>query len=199
MRYIIISQPKAGTYLTANILHNLNIQDSGIHIQSGYTTLYPVGKWRGTGKWHAEYKEDTVITSIKALSYVLDEEFVTGHLECTEELKEVLKNDKKILLIRNTKDISKSAVNYLQSHNNNLLGAITKKLLLHIQKWEKEENVFVINFDDLINKNIEVIDNLQKYLFDEIRYDSLEIITKSLEQDSPTKSDKRKMQFNGKL
>ena len=197
MRYIIMSQPKAGTYLTANILHNLNIADSGIHIQSAYTTVYIVGSWRTTGKQHREYKENTLITSLKALSYVEDEEFVTGHLQCTDFLKEEFKNDKKILLLRNTEDIRQSALNYLEDQAYNVF-PIVKSTLFNIKKWEKEKDVFVIYFDDLINKNIEVIDNLQKYLFDEIRFDSLDIITKSLEQDSPTKSNLRKQQFNTK-
>lgn len=55
-----------------------------------------------------------------------------------------------------------------------------------------EEDVFVLPFKKMLYKNKECLDELQVYLFGEVRVDSVAAMTTALEKDSLTKSDIRK-------
>lgn len=197
MKYLITSVPKSGTYLAANIFKNLNIPDSGIHIQNSESSRYIVGGWRQDIK-----NQNLDIEIYKKTEEIIDEvndgEFLTGHIERTEAMIKKFLGYKKILLVRSMSGIIESAVRYRKDYNLNLLQHLQIKDILAIKEWEKDKDCIVINFDDLINKNIIVMDNLQIHLFGEIRFDSLEILELSLKQDSPTKSNLRKDAYHEK-
>ena len=63
-----------------------------------------------------------------------------------------------------------------------------------IGEWRKEGDVFVMEFDDLININIDKLDALQTYLFGVVKYDSRSKMQEALDKDSLTKSSARRAQ-----
>lgn len=191
MKYLITSVPKSGTYLAANIFKNLNIPDSGIHIQGSESSRYIIGGWRQDPK-----NQNLDVKIYKKTEEIIDEvkdgEFLTGHIERTETMIKKFLGYKKVLLVRDLSGIIQSTVTYAKEKNVNMLDTITIETIKEIKEWEKDKDCIVINFNDLIDKNIDVMDNLQIHLFGEIRFDSLEILELSLKQDSPTKSNRRK-------
>jgi hypothetical protein len=191
MKYLITSVPKSGTYLTANIFKNLGISDSGIHIQNATKSLYIVGGWR-QDKNNKNYNERVYKNSEDIIDEVKDGEFLTGHIEKTELMTKKFLGYKKVLLVRDMSGIIDSAIRYKKDQNVNLLPHINIEKFKSIEEWKNDSDCFTINFVDLIAKNIDVMNDLQIYLFGEVRLDSLEIIELSLKQDSPTKSNLRK-------
>jgi hypothetical protein len=191
MKYLINTIPKSGTYLTANIFKNLNIKDSGIHIQNAENSRYIVGGWRQDVKYQ-NLEQEIYKNTEDIIDEVKDGEFLTGHIARTEKMIKSFSDYKKVLLIRDVSGIIQSAITYAKEKGTNMTDNITMKDINKIKEWENDKECFVINFNDLINKNVQVIDNLQLHLFKEIRFDSLKVIELSLDQDSPTKSNKRK-------
>jgi hypothetical protein len=191
MKYLINSIPKSGTYLTANIFKNLGIADSGIHIQNSVKSIYAADGWRKSN--NQKYVKGIYRNSEDIIDEVKDGEFLTGHIEKTELMTKKFSGYKKVLLVRDMPGIIESSIRYKEETGADFTkSANFKKIILEIKEWKTDKDFLVINFNDLIEKNIEVIDSLQKHLFGEVRFDSLEIIELSLKQDSPTKSNLRK-------
>ena len=186
MRYIILSQPKSGTYLCSNILRNMGIHQPWMHIdRSGYTHTDPnkIGMDE-CRKNPGKYK--TRMSIAECLELIKEDEFAVGHLAHDARLETLLTDFKKIVLHR---DSTEAAVSY-----NRMLVEYRKKpgnkktVPNNVSGWMKRPDCFVMNFDSMINQDTTKIDELQTYLFNEIKFDSAEVLTKSLEEDSPTKS-----------
>ena len=57
--------------------------------------------------------------------------------------------------------------------------------------WIGFPDTFHIDFNSLLNKDTDVLDKMQLFLFNDILYNSLEVIEKSLISDTITKSNIR--------
>ena len=90
---------------------------------------------------------------------------------------------------RGYEDIKKSAKNMHKSTGLDI--KITKNILKQFDEWKKISSVFHLTFDDLVNSNIQMINNLQYYLYNRIGIDSKTAIQKALAKPSPTKSSLR--------
>jgi hypothetical protein len=183
MKYFIISQPKAGTYLMSNILENMGIIPSKLHFDPKLIR-----------KFNSLEDYETLKISIKNAfkEEIKDNEFAVGHIPYTLENEESLRGIKKVLITRSEKEIRESAKRYLQEHGINVEEIIKKSNLEKINNWNDKEEVFSIRFEDVVGKNIEKLNELQMFLFNEIRFDSLEVINKALAKDSLTKSSIRR-------
>jgi hypothetical protein len=179
MKYFIISQPKAGTYLLSNILENMGIIPSKLHFDPNlvrrFTTL-------------EDYERLNIPLNRAVIKLLKENEFAVGHLTCGEKEEEALQNVKKILITRNTKGIKESALRYFKETGIDVGEIVSYRNLMNIKKWRRVKEVFHITFEDIIKKDTRKINKLQMFLFNEIRFNSLEIINKSLEQESLTKS-----------
>lgn len=188
MKYVIISQPKAGTYLTANLLMEFNIQNSYIHVFGD-----KIKKWDKTRYNRQSFTEQNYIRIKNPINFITDEipdeNFVVTHVPPIYLDNIHINNYKKILVTRpygetvdsasRMKDVYDFSKIHIRRH---------RKILL----WRQFPNIFEITFNDLISKNVEKIDQLQIFLFDEIKFDSLNCIENALKADSPTKSNIRK-------
>lgn len=179
MKYFIISQPKAGTYLAANLLENMGITPSKLHFDPGvvrkFTTLSEFEKYN--------------ITFNMALKKELEEDqFAVGHMPYINDNIRALKGIKKILVVRDREEIKESAKRYFKEKKQNVWSIIGDKNLDSIERWSEHSGVFVMNFKDMIEKDVNKINKLQKHLFGKLKYNSLEVIEKALTQDSLTKS-----------
>jgi len=188
MRTFIISQPKAGTYLCANLLVELGLKHTGMHC-------------KGTGKYQAydlddpdaihkgpEYTKEKG-NFMQVLDLIPDNAFAVGHLEYTDKHIDALKNFKKVLVTRPFKDFDAALERFQKEMNRKV--AINKNKYEKIKKWNDEQDVFMINFYDMIDKNEKKIDELQMHLFGEVRVNSLTAITNALEAKSLTKTSLR--------
>jgi hypothetical protein len=104
MKYFIISQPKAGTYLAANILENMGIISSKLHFDPGLVRKFETLK---------EFEEYSMTFNQALKKKLKDGEFAVGHMHYNANIS-ALKGIKKILITRDRKEIRKSARRYFK-------------------------------------------------------------------------------------
>lgn len=188
MKYFIISQPKAGTYLCANLLTEFNLINTRLHISERKYELYDFNNLEESRKSLTNFSYSIPIHD--SLTKIFDNQFAVGHVPYSENNRNLLKNFKKILLIRNRAEIKDSAFRWAHSTGRSLNIKKVFDIADCVLKW-KQDNVFVIDFRDLIEKNENIINELQMFLFGNILYDSAKSIKNALIKDSLTKSDLR--------
>jgi len=179
MKYFIISQPKAGTYLLSNLLENMGINSSKLHFDPKLAR-----------KFNNLEDYETLKISIKNAfkEEIKDNEFAVGHIPHSKQYEKELAGIKKILITRNTSKIRDSAKRYLKEKGIDVSEIISVKNLNNIKQWKSNKDVFHITFEEILKKDKRKIDRLQIFLFNEIKFDSLSIINMALQQDSLTKS-----------
>ena len=188
MKILVISQPKSGTYLCANILQNLGLEFTYMHLAAGSYDKYEPNNLDEGRKNPKKFRHKATLEESSQL--IRDDQFAVGHIGHSAEAERIFNDFKKVVLYRDTleageswnrwkKESGRAMKNYKTMDNSNIL------------KWRNLENTITINFNDMVNKNIDVIDKLQLFLFDRLKYNSAAIIEKSLAQDSLTKSSLR--------
>lgn len=192
MRCIIISQPKSGTYLCSNILKNLNIRSSNIHL--GLGSYVRISEISNDNKIH--YQDYEIKKPIeKSIELIEDDHFTVGHIPYKLTYENILMTWKKILITRDIQECKESASRFLiesNLDNRKLKRNKTWPRFSAIEDWKGVSGVFHITFNDMINKNTEKINDLQIFLFGSIRQDSHDVLIRSLKEDSLTKSNKRR-------
>jgi len=190
MRCFVLSQPKAGTYLCANLLEEFGLTNTCLHISDHDYQKYDLTdltKCRENTGSFTHKKEFS-----KSLQMIKSNEFAVGHIRSGHKPIKALSKFKKIFLVRDAKEIQQSAERWKELSGRN----VNEKSLLHVAEemlpWENEEDVFVLPFRKMINKDRIYLDQLQIYLFGEIRVDSVRAMRAALERDSLTKSQIRK-------
>lgn len=189
MRYLVVSQPKSGTMLCANLLQELGLTFSYIHI---FPNRYVK---RNPDIWNSnDFHERLAVPSdlLTGLQQVPDDTFALSHLSPIHHNSEQLtKNFRKILITRDYDEIRESAERF-ESKFDIEIGNLSDDRLNNIALWKNKPNVFHLTFNDMIDKNIEQIDNLQKWIRNSVEFDSNTAITNALVGDTPTKSILRK-------
>jgi len=180
MRAVVISQPKAGTYLAANLIEYLGMDFSHIHIDPGMYRIFKNNDLKNFERFRGDVS--------KAVSNLKDNQFAVGHIPFVKQNKEALKDFKKILVIRDSKEIMESAKRYKNEKNQDVQTIINSSNLKNIARWSEEKDVFVIKFAEMIEENSRKINEMQMYLFNQIKTDSLWAIRQAKVGDSLTKS-----------
>lgn len=183
MKYIIISQPKAGTFLLANLYKEFGL------LQDNYKLLLETQILSWTDhNWHNFEDRDNVDVPFSyAVNTIKDNEFAMTHAEPSKQNKEVLSQFKKVLITRDYEDVLDSFSRF-QNEKNVLHGVeLPEERINTMLEW-KTEDVFHLTFNQLLEKNIEQIDSLQNYLFGKIVCNSNVAITNALNNASPTRS-----------
>lgn len=191
MRYLIISQPKAGTYLCSAILKNLGIHQSYMHLSElAYNQYHP--KKLKEGKLYPEkFRIDKKLS--ESVCLVPEDSFAVTHAQCTDVNKELFKDFKKIMLIKEYHDIIKSFKSWLkESGRKKELTPAFLNGIKDLRNWCEVEGIYVLHFNDMVQKNVKKIDGLQIHLFGEIRQNSSEVLEQSLNEDTLTKLSRRK-------
>jgi hypothetical protein len=182
MRTMIISQPKAGTYLCANLLKEFGLTQLPMHLS----------EWR-----YEIYQENKLYRRIQkpfleTIKRVKDNQFAVTHISATTEFYEGLRDFKKIIVLRPLEERLESWHRFT--------GVAPAKLWSHETKWnahngknhwQKQKGCFVIEFKDLKECNVKKIDKMQRYLFGRIHHDSKVCIEAALQKDSLTKFTKK--------
>jgi len=93
MKYLILSQPKSGTYLASNLLKNLDINQSFIHL-----SLEKYEDYTNADLDHAKNnpkKYSHKLNLSESVKLIKDGFFAVGHIPCTNETQAILKDFKK--------------------------------------------------------------------------------------------------------
>jgi LPS sulfotransferase NodH len=180
MKYLVISQPKAGTYLAASLLESLGIMFSHVHIDPGMYRIFHNNDVSQYDKYSGDLK--------MAISAIPEDQFGVGHIAFDKENKKQLSDVKKIIVLRDIKDIQESAKRYAEEKGIDVESIVTSYNLEKIKEWSEEKDTFVISFEEMIGEDVDKINSLQHFLFEKIKTDSLWAIRQAKMADSLTKS-----------
>ena len=187
MKYFIISQPKAGTYLGANLLKEFNINFPGLHFDLHKYQKYNLNNLEKSRLQRKRYTHKSPLR--ESILLLNDGEVGVGHLEYSEETETLLKDFKKVLLVRNINDSTKSWESWARRVKKSPESKnITPEFRNNIELWRGRQDVFALDFNDMKNKNLKKIDMLQDFLFGSVAFNSNRAITKALNTESLTKA-----------
>ena len=175
----IISQPKAGIFLLANILLELGFTggpDGIMHIKNDKYELYP---YPGMHLFATARTNPSLIHnhlhwqhSLKLVQH--PNHFAVGYVSANSD-PEHLKEFNVVLLTRSLEKIKQSMQRWNSSNHSEVL-----HLAENVAKWKNKEfqnNMFQLTFD---NMNLKRIDELQKFLGLDLIKDSKTILQNAL-------------------
>ncbi|MGY8864453.1 MAG: hypothetical protein ACKVJK_02360 [Methylophagaceae bacterium] len=188
----IISQPKAGTYLCANLLKNFGMVATGMHVKSGKYRVYDITQPLPAFEKKNDLKKyiQSVTHQIGSFQSIIDlmptDGFAVGHLGYEGKYIKPLRGVKKILLTRPHEQHKES----IKRFQDEMYGdtAVTEEAYHDIECWRDEDDVFELTFNDLIKPKYAKLRKLQTFLFGEVKHDEVAAIHKALAAPSPTKS-----------
>jgi hypothetical protein len=188
----IISQPKAGTYLLANLLANFGMYSTGWHVKNGKYRVYDIRKPLPKFEKKNDLKKyiQSVTYQIGGFSDIIDtipnNGFAQGHLEYQGKYIKPLRDVKKILLTRPHEQHKESIKRFQDEMHGDT--SVTEEGYHSIAGWAEHEDVFHLTFNDLIKPKYAKLRKLQTFLFGEVICDEVQAIHKALASPSPTKS-----------
>ncbi len=201
-KVFVVSQPKAGTYLMANILMELGYDTGHIdtyhgikHISRGKVEIYPLPGCEGFEEARKNTDKYRLMMGMSGSIRTMNKgEFAVGHvLPQVGRAPYILRNHKKILLTRKSKHIEESLHRWdsfsgrSPSNKKDVLELAKRMLLWNNNEYHHAGGLFALTFDDMKNFNTEKIDQLQKFLGIVDLYDSNSLLEKALTKDSITK------------
>ena len=122
------------------------------------------------------------------LSDVQNNYFAITHLNYTDENYVLFRPFKKIIITRSKDEILQSWERFRSIRNGKGEIDITSLNQYH---WIDYPNTFHLTFNNMINKDVPIIDNLQQFLFGNILHNSRTCIRTALSASSLTKSNIR--------
>ena len=201
-KVFIISQPKAGTYLMANILLELGYRTGTIetfegikHLSRGKIEIYPLPGCEGfeeSRKFPERYRLWQGFS--RSADTINKGEFAVGHVRPDKgESHFKLRHFRKIFLERSPHDIEQSLFRWdsysgrSPSNKKDVLRHANMMLQWKNSDYHGTGGLFQLTFEDMKNYDVEKIDQLQKFLGIVDLYDSKSVLQKALSKDSITK------------
>lgn len=186
MRTLIISQPKSGSYLCANLLQEFGLKFDGYHFSEDYYQKYDLSNTRHALTNKEDYTFQQHIS--QSIGHVQNNYFAITHLNYTDENYALFRPFKKIIITRSKDEILQSWERFRSIRNGKGEIDITSLNQYH---WIDYPNTFHLTFNNMINKDVPIIDNLQQFLFGNILHNSRTCIRTALSASSLTKSNIR--------
>jgi len=196
---IIISQPKAGTYLCSEIAKNLGLHQTYMHLSQLFYSQYDSDRMFESRQFPKKFQVKKPLE--ESVNLIEPNSFAVTHVDCTPENIELFDRFKKVVLLRDVNEILSSRKKWLEESGRTIavkgdkrkpkINPWTRERIERLSDWTKVDNTFVLQFNQMIGKDIEAIDGLQLFLFNEIKHNSLDVIEKSLQAETFTKSSKR--------
>jgi hypothetical protein len=193
---IIISQPKAGTYLCSEIVKNLGLHQTYMHLSQLFYSQYDSDRMFESRRFPKKFQVKKPLE--ESVDLIEPNSFAVTHVDCTPENIKLFDRFKKVVLVRDINEILVSRKRWLQESGRAVTNSgkqkpkkWTRERIERLSDWTKVDNTFVLQFNQMIGKDVEAIDRLQLFLFNEIKHNSLDVIEKSLQAETFTKSSKR--------
>ena len=192
-KIFVISQPKAGTYLCANILNELGFVFCGMHMGEKKFEVYPAP----SSKKYARAMKKLIfarpinfehrVPLTKSIRKILPGQYAVGHLVYNKENQSILKKIKKIMLTRPIDEILVSVQKWDKHTQRKVSNLETMKdRCAKIEPWMQDPEVFHMTFDQM-KIDAGRINQLQKFLGIKKKHDSAEVIKQALSKPSMTK------------
>lgn len=198
MKSFILSQPKSGTYLCANLLEEFKMYNTYMHFSNNGKSWKKFSRDPDHGLLLAKKLDKAEFTRSmdfkQGLGLIPENSFAVGHISRTDVNYVALRKFKKILIYRPQIEVIQSMERFNNDNPERLTeGGLRRILRLHenMHTWHGEPGTFTLTFKDMLNINVPVIDKLQHFLFGNIPYDSERCMKRAMEKDSITKSKMR--------
>ena len=182
-KVVVVSLPKSGTYLMGNVLQNLGFRNTYKHLSKSGGQEYDPNNLEDGIKNPRKY--DSKKTLKQSLNELQAGDYALSHLGYDNETADLLKDFFVIYLYRDEKEIEQSFKRWCEKSGRPYV-PWRKDKLDKISLW-KEKADFSLEFNDIINHNVEKIDQLQIQLLGNLQLDSKNIIELSIQMDSMTK------------
>jgi glycosyltransferase involved in cell wall biosynthesis len=101
-RVIVVSIPKAGTYLLAEILKTLGLEDSGIHVNRNDLSDYRFATIKEAREEYLKYSVNVPLKN--SINLIAHGQFVVGHLPYEPDILAMLRDFKVIFVKRDIRD-----------------------------------------------------------------------------------------------
>jgi hypothetical protein len=191
MRAFLISQPKAGTYLCSALLAELGMIQTGIHASAGngYFQEYDLTNLEACRDGKLSQPMNKQLPSFAdVLRKIPNNGFAVGHLQHRGDLIDATAAFKRIVLTRPLAEMQASWERWYDLVSRN--GKAVYPVVTHkrVAPWVDVPGIFHLTFSDIIDANIPRIDDLQNYLFGEVRADSRGAIEQAKNAPTLTKS-----------
>jgi len=217
MKTIVVSTPKSGTYLMRELLDNIGLHSSYLHITM--TGIYDYSKVSLEEGRSNPYSCFTACSLKKSLSSIKDNSFALSHLPCTDRNIELLSDFNIIYLTRDIKEsilsfmlfsINTGRANtkidniwlYEKDHKKQFLSYIKTRGASIVNKhksilpWIEQRNVNIFNFKNLIKYPYEEVDRLANILgIYPTKAEIEKIIADSYGKETITSSPKHKIDY----
>lgn len=189
MKYFILSQPKAGTWLCANLLREFGIGFPGLQFDINKYQKYDLTNLEACRRDRKRYTHKGPF--FQTISLLNDNQVGLSHFGYSPALENALDGYKKILLVRNYESSVESWKDWAKiTGKSNQSKNITIQLRDQIAKWDGRDDVYTLNYNSMRDQDETDLNNLQMFLFDDIKFDSIECIQKAKQADSLTKRKK---------
>ena len=189
IKCFIISQPKAGTYLCANILKELGFHFHNNHFSEKHFAIYPpVGSPELAVKLQHPHRARVRHVLQQSLPRIKSGQVGVGHLIYKHDTEKRLRKFYKIVLTRDKKDILASMERWTKfskrppANLNAVLDTADR-----ILPWIGRQGVFHMTFNDMKNMNLDKINKLQSFLRIYHSLGSETLIKRALAEPSITK------------
>tara|TARA_X000001382_G_C3172073_1_gene179873 strand:+ start:1791 stop:2375 length:585 start_codon:yes stop_codon:yes gene_type:complete len=189
IKCFIISQPKAGTYLCANILKELGFHFHNNHFSEKHFAIYPpVGSPELAVKLQHPHRARVRHVLQQSLPRIKSGQVGVGHLIYKHDTEKRLRKFYKIVLTRDKKDILASMERWTKfskrppANLNAVLDTADR-----ILPWISRQGVFHMTFNDMKNMNLDKINKLQSFLRIYHSLGSETLIKRALAEPSITK------------
>ena len=189
IKCFIISQPKAGTYLCANILKELGFHFHNNHFSEKHFAIYPpVGSPELAVKLQHPHRARVRHVLQQSLPRIKSGQVGVGHLIYKHDTEKRLRKFYKIVLTRDKKDILASMERWTKfskrppANLNAVLDTADR-----ILPWILRQGVFHMTFNDMKNMNLDKINKLQSFLRIYHSLGSETLIKRALAEPSITK------------
>lgn len=186
-RILVVSQPKAGTYLCGNILEELGFNHTYIHISESKHEKYDPNNMQANRDTPQKFTHKSQPkNSIKLIG---PGSFGMTHIQRNKQIDNTVKDYKIIFLERPFADAKKSWDRFANNTKRPAKNPkMNKKYFDNLNNWKKLPNTHTLTFDQMIGDDTSAIDGLQQWLWGEIRHDSKTVLANAKSKDSLTKS-----------
>lgn len=166
-------------------MEQLGLTRSGIHLCENHYKHYNltnIGYCRGH---ELEFQHRGKVSD--SVSLINESEVAVTHVSPTKTHIESFQPFKKIFLYRDYKSRMESwGRTGIQRLDDDYY--MTEEYHNGMFSWAKQDNVFKMSFYDMLEVNVDTINQLQRFLFNDMRYDSADCMNIALRTNSLTKS-----------
>lgn len=188
-KIIVISQPKAGTYLCANVLQELGLEFHGYHLGEKKYEKYPPPS---SPNYQAAIRNPKTVETRQRLRESIDViepgHFAVSHLLYTVETEQLLSDYHKICVTRPELEILDSLKRWEQFSGRKPTNMEPTLARIHsVTQWVGRPGVFHLTYADMKSGNATKIDQLQQWLGIEKPVDSTQLCDRAVKRGSKTK------------